>query len=247
MTTAITKSNLNAWTLPLFTLFIWLLAGFCASYWVLKFVTTKPLVATTAQSLPNAAIDTKAIAKLLGAVEGEVNKPMNVVPSTKFVLSGLAFTTGGRGVALIALDEKPAKPYRVGSLVADDLVLKSISKNSAVLGSSMKSPDALTLEMPERKPATSQLSSNMTKLAPVVPAGVRVPAMNQNASNQAIPPSPISAPVGVSSLRPGFIQPNAPAAAAISRFAPKVSGEMPDVLPPSRAIGSDGLPTIAER
>ena len=80
-------------------------------------------------------------------------KAINTPASTKFVLFGLANSAGGQGVALIALDGKPAKPYRVGSLVADDLILKSICKTGVILATSLKSPDGVTLELPERKPA----------------------------------------------------------------------------------------------
>ena len=60
--------------------------------------------------------------------------------------------TKGQGSALIQLNGKPAKPYRVGDTIADGLVLQSVSAHTAHLGQTVSSPAALVLELP-RKPA----------------------------------------------------------------------------------------------
>jgi general secretion pathway protein C len=53
-----------------------------------------------------------------------------------------------RGYAVIAVDGQSAQPFGVGSLVAQGLVLQSVSARSAVLGASRKGPAAVTLELP---------------------------------------------------------------------------------------------------
>lgn len=258
MTTAILKSDTNRWTLRLFTLLVWLLVGLCAAYWAFKFVTTKPVEATAALATPTVVVDSKAIAKLLGATDTVSKQPTNTAASTKFTLFGLAATAGGKGYALIALDGKPARPYRVGSLVADDLMLKSISKTGVVLAASLTSPEGVTLELPERKPANTTAIAAVNQIgappAGAMPAPPRFPAMNTN-----IEPIPSVAPV-----LPLAISPNQPpaaqqpsrvipgAAAAISRFAPQIvpqvssqmsDGQAPNPNPspnPSRATVGTG-------
>jgi general secretion pathway protein C len=52
---------------------------------------------------------------------------------------------------LIAVDGKPAKPVRVGAVVAEGLVLQSTQERRANLGASLQGPAALTLELPAKK------------------------------------------------------------------------------------------------
>jgi general secretion pathway protein C len=52
---------------------------------------------------------------------------------------------------LIAVDGKPAKPFRVGTLVADGLVLQLAEGRRISLGASMDGPQTLVLELPAKK------------------------------------------------------------------------------------------------
>ena len=54
----------------------------------------------------------------------------------------------GGGAALIAIDGKPAKPYRVGSAVDEGLVLQSVQARRAVLAATPEGPQVLALELP---------------------------------------------------------------------------------------------------
>jgi general secretion pathway protein C len=54
------------------------------------------------------------------------------------------------GAALIAVDGKPAKPYRVGDVVEDGLVLQSVKGRNAALGP-VSGAAVLTLELPPLK------------------------------------------------------------------------------------------------
>ena len=245
---AIAKSAQNAsnkvsisWTLRLFTLLVWLLVGLCAAYWAFKFVTTKPVEATAALAAPTVVIDSKAVGRLLGATDNIAVKAINTPASTKFVLFGLANSAGGQGYALIALDGKPAKPYRVGSSVADDLVLKSISKTGVILAASLKAPGGVTLELPERKPAS------MVAVQPILPT-LRMPPNPSMPAN--LPPNLVPSPAVVSTVTPnavGAVQNlGVPAAAAgiadrataaVSRFTPQAS-EPNTVRQPLKALDS---------
>jgi general secretion pathway protein C len=252
------------WTLRVFTLLIWLLVGLCAAYWAFKFVTTKPVEATAALAAPTGVVDSKAVGKLLGATDAVAGKPANTPASTKFVLFGLASSAGGQGVALIALDGKPAKPYRVGSAVADDLLLKSISKTGVMLATSLQAADGVTLELPARKPAnigpiatlanpgaanpTGNPSGNPSfnpSVPPFVPP-VLPPVMPSAA---VIPPQVPAAPVFTAPMPPGAILPSASGTAAaaaglsdrpaaISRFAPRTPADGAPAMPAtSSAVG----------
>jgi general secretion pathway protein C len=168
----------NTWTLRLFTFMVWAAVGLCAAYWAFKFVTTTPVEATAAMVKPAVVVDTKAIAKLLGATDSVATQAMNVVSKVKLSLFGLATAPNGQGIALIAIEDKPAKPYRVGAKVTDDLVLKSISKVDAVLAASSSAPDGPKLELPSRKPATFVASSTPAPGAQFQAPSVTIPATN---------------------------------------------------------------------
>jgi general secretion pathway protein C len=52
---------------------------------------------------------------------------------------------------LIAVDGKLPKPFRVGALVADGLVLQGTETKRVSLGSGVQGPSALTLDLPVNK------------------------------------------------------------------------------------------------
>jgi general secretion pathway protein C len=243
MTPAKANPSSNSWTLRLFTLMLWLAVGLCAAYWAFKFVTTKPVEATAAAAAPAVVVDSKAVAKLLGATDAVAVKPVNVVASTKFVLFGLAATTRGQGVALIALDGKPARPYRVGSMVADDLVLKSISKTGVMLAASTTATEGVTLELPDRKPAN---------IVPITPRFTAPNAPNPTSGTTLAPAfntaMPAGQPPSIPPALPTAVPPGAAAAAAaavgtppISRFAPQMGeGTVPGRIPPTATSSATG-------
>jgi general secretion pathway protein C len=190
MKTANADAGTNTWTLRLFTFLVWLVVGLCATYWAFKFVITKPVEATAGIVTPAVAVDTKAVAKLLGATDSIAVKPVITTASVKLTLFGLAASRNGQGVALIATEDKTAKPYRVGAQVTDDLVLKSISKADAVLAASISALDGQKLELPSRKPVTFV----------TVAAGAATPLFSQLPPPSIIPPDaiPEQPPVSIS-------------------------------------------------
>lgn len=149
----------SIWSLRLITLAVWLLAVLFGAFWAMKFVTVKPVNAAYAVTSPAIAIDSQAIAKLLGAPDLVATKATITPASSNYALFGLATTDGGAGVALIATDGKPAKPYRVGSKVADEWVLKSISRTEAILATGMNAADGMKLDLPVRQPATGSFNT----------------------------------------------------------------------------------------
>jgi general secretion pathway protein C len=218
MTTATLKSGSNSWTLRLFTLLVWAAIGLCTAYWMFKFVTTEAIDAISTTTTSSVVVDTKAVAKLLGATNGSTEKLVDTTRvDVKLSLFGLAASPGGQGFALIAEADKPARPYRIGAKVTDDLVLKSISKTNAILAASMSAPDGLKLELPIRKPGTLVATTNMAQPPSAQPIPSVANAANASTTNAtAAANAPLYAntigtlnPVLAESLRP------------TSRFAPR--------------------------
>lgn len=149
----------TSWSLRLITLAVWLVAVLCGAYWAMKFVTVKPVTANSAAIAPAIVVDSTAVAKLLGATNSVAGQAVITPASSNYALFGLAMTRSGSGVALIATDGKPAKPYRVGSKIADDWVLKSVSRTGVVLAASVSAPDGMKLELPPRRSAAAGLSA----------------------------------------------------------------------------------------
>ena len=101
---------------------------------------------TASTNLPSPPTDPAALARLLGAAAPQAAAPTNV--SSRFVLKGVVSGALGQEAALIVIDDKPAKAFRVGSTVEQGLVLQSASKNKVTLASTQGGPAVLTLEMP---------------------------------------------------------------------------------------------------
>ncbi len=230
----------NTWTLRTFTFLVWVAVGLCAAYWAFKFVTTKPVEATAAMATSAVVVDSKAVAKLLGATDNIAAKPVSA-PTVKLALFGLATTATGHGVALIATEDKPAKPYRVGAKVTDDLVLKSISKVDAVLAASITAPESQKLSLPDRKPATF--------VATAAASQKQAPTATLPATNSATPAYPNSAgtlnPVLVESMRQPPISRFAPRAAGVAAGAPPGAPAMPVQAPVNPAMPSTINPSAA--
>ena len=137
------------WSVRLATLALWALAGASVVYWGLR-LSAQPAAGVPAGAPPAvAAPDAQALARLLGAGPSVSAAAPALSPVSRFVLVGvLAGRQSGAGAALIAIDGKPAKPYRVGAQVDDGLVLQSVGAREARLGAGSKGPHTLTLAIP---------------------------------------------------------------------------------------------------
>lgn len=166
------------WTLRLATFFIWLVAAASGVYWALKFVqgTATPANAAVVAQAPAAGVDTSALARGLGGgvAANDAGVPEVVVASginaSRFVLTGVVMGKSGRdSLALIGVDSKPAKPYRVGAQVADGVVLKSVQTRQVLLAANMQAATAVTLDLPKQAGASVGMAPPIAP-PPVVPA-----------------------------------------------------------------------------
>lgn len=192
------------------TLIVWAAAAASAVAWALQLLADAPkvprgaLVADAARSLSG------DVTRVLGIDAAPAAPAASAAPApdARFQLVGVAAPravgAGGReGVALIAIDGKPARAYRVGAVVeAPDLVLKRVGSRVAELARSGGGP-SIALEIPPpAAAATGQLaaaeSAAGTSPAPgagaraVVPA--RMPAVAPPAVAPPAPPQPAGPP-----------------------------------------------------
>ncbi len=195
----------SRWPAPLSTLVVWVLAGASIVFWALRLaapadVPAPPTVATT----PLAAIDPGAIGQLLGAPSTRVAAATPEAAS-RFVLSGVVADGSRQGAALIAVDDLPPRPFRVGATVGDGYVLQSVDQRTASLGTSMDGAAALTLQLPVQPMALP------APAAPVVLPGA-VPPPQPSQPHPAPPPLNAQVP-----LQPAFqASPQGPASAPVA-------------------------------
>ena len=137
------------WTVRGTTFALWALVGLSAVHWGLKLGGRGDAVDVPAPPpRPVAAVDPTALARLLGSASNAVAAPVATAPAlaSRFQLVGVvAGVSSGGGAALISVDGKPARTYRVGSAIEEGVVLQSVHGRQAVLA---HGGTQLTLELP---------------------------------------------------------------------------------------------------
>jgi general secretion pathway protein C len=93
-----------------------------------------------------ASLDPLAVARVLGAAAPTPSPQVSL--ASRFSLHGVVAGSPGGGAALIAIDGKPARPFRVGSEVEEGLILQSTAARQATLGATRNGPAIVTLDMP---------------------------------------------------------------------------------------------------
>lgn len=145
----------SKWGVRLGTLALWAAAGASVVFWGLRL--SAPPASGMAPVAPPAPLapDAQALARLLGAAPAQAAAPSAapVAPlASRFMLVGvLSGRNSGGGAALIAVDGQPAKPYRVGAVVEEGLVLQALGPRQAQLGAAADGPATVTLDMPLKR------------------------------------------------------------------------------------------------
>ena len=129
------------------------LAGASAVYWGLKWPGASAPSAAASMAVADAApTNPQALARALGGGNAVAAPQAAVVAAAsvagRLSLVGVVANRSRGGAALISIDGKPARPYRVGARVDDALVLQSVAPRRAVLADSLQGPASLTLELP---------------------------------------------------------------------------------------------------
>jgi general secretion pathway protein C len=197
------------------TFALWALAAGSAVFWGLKVSgSTRPLAVPAPAPRQVALADPVSIAKLLGSSPSVVAAAPVVALASRFQLLGVAAgTRSGEGAAVIAVDGKPPRAYRVGSPLDENYSLKSVRGREAVIASQRDGQAVATLEVPQVKMDTTSRAP-----APVVAPGVTPPFVPQPMAPVAVPPPAPVVPQALPQVQP---PPVTPQSAPGRRHAPR--------------------------
>jgi general secretion pathway protein C len=138
------------WTVGGVTFLVWAAAVASLAYWGLKLGAGSSVPPAVAPSQRQAApADPAVVARLLGHAPGAGPSAPAAAPlASRFNLLGVVADRTQQGAALIAVDGRPARPFRVGSRVDEGLILQSVQPRRAVLAAAAGGPAVVTLELP---------------------------------------------------------------------------------------------------
>ena len=145
--------NDNQWMLSRGLAFlVWALVAASTLYWGLQLFVAAPQAPANTAGVAPSAIATSDLTRLLGVdAPPVVEAAAAPAADARFQLVGVvAPRTGGasrEGVALIAVDGKPARASRVGAVVDGDRVLQSVQSRGANLGP-RRGPVNISLQLP---------------------------------------------------------------------------------------------------
>jgi general secretion pathway protein C len=159
---------------------IWALVAATVVFWGMRLL-VRPLAAPAyAVGVGEAGVLRGDLSRLLGATP-VVAAATTVAPApelaARFKLIGLVAgrTAQDPGLALIAVDSKPARAYPVGASLDGDLVLQSVSLRSASIGPA-QGQAAVTLEIPALPmAATGSLPVGGSTIGGPVPGSAAAP------------------------------------------------------------------------
>ena len=156
--------------------FVWALVAASVVFWGLRLFVKGPVA--PAQTLPVAeALAARGdLARLFGAAPVALAAAPTPEPglASRFRLYGVMAPKANQaapashGLALIAVDGKPARPYAVGAAVDADLVVQSGSLRTAAIGPP-RGAAAVTLERAPPTPAATGVPGAGTAVLPVQP------------------------------------------------------------------------------
>lgn len=178
------------WHAPLATTGLWALAAGAAVFWALRLASPTDVVAAAAtMPRPSVAADSDSVARLLGVLPASRTAPVAPEAASRFALSGVVADPSKQGAALISIDGKPPRPFRVGSTIGESYVLQSVGLRSATIGMQADGPAAFTLQLPVRAPiSVSSPATPMTAPAGPLPATMPAVAAPPQMPPQQVPP-----------------------------------------------------------
>jgi general secretion pathway protein C len=136
---------------------LWALAAGSAAFWILQNMNASVNDSANPNANPAARASstqepslTPQVALALGAKNPVAPTAAGALAAVqaRLQLQGVLAVGTKQGTALISVDGKPAKPYRVGSAIEDGLEVTAVTARSASIGSSGAA--AFTLELPNK-------------------------------------------------------------------------------------------------
>jgi general secretion pathway protein C len=197
---------------------VWGLVAASAVFWLLRLVARSPSAPAHTLAVASSTVPRGDLARVLGAppvVKSDKVVPISPALASRFKLLGVAAPRehGDReGLALIAVDGKPARGYRVGAPVDGEIVLLSVHPRGAALGERGATPQ-VQLELPPLpQPATGRPGTiSPLPTSTVMPAGPSIGTMPTTVPPPAGAGQAAEAPTSEAGAAPGA--PNAPATA----------------------------------
>lgn len=188
------------WPARLAAFILWALAAVSASFWFTKVSGTSrdPVTARTiASDIPTPqSADLARVFGPPGAGPASAGigpgLPAAADPAARLRLLGVVANRAQVGVALIAVDGQPPRPYRVGSVLQGGWTLQKVGSRSATLASGDSGVAAVTIELAALPGAATGAGGK-----PPTPAPPRMPAapgQDGQAAGQAPAAATVAAP-----------------------------------------------------
>ena len=207
---------------------IWAAVAGTAAFWGLRVFAAAPAIPAHAQAAGMGDLPPADVSRVLGSAPVVVEAaPLAPEVASRFQLVGVAAPRASDarpgGVALIAVDGKPPRAYRVGMAIESGIVLQSVHARGAALGPSGQAPQ-VQLELPP-------LPAPNTGTLPVEPYGATT------LPSAGMPPS--AAPAVPGAVPPGYVPGVQPP--ALFR-PPAMTNQMPAARPPMPVPGQQVVP-----
>lgn len=136
----------TTWVPAVASAIVWMAASALGGYWVLLWPDPTPVPADAVPTMPAPSPSFTGLPRALGAAGVDDN---SVAQKQVFELVGIVATGSGRGAALIGTNGQPPQPFQVGQVVADGLILQSLTNRLVRLGSQAHGPAAIELSLPD--------------------------------------------------------------------------------------------------
>ena len=179
---------------------IWALVAASAVFWALRLGARGPSAPPYTLPVGDSSSARGDLSRLLGSAPAASAAAATPEASSRFHLVGVAAPRAsapqGFGIALLSIDGKPARPFRVGAHVDGDLMLRSVAQRSATFGPA-SGATSFTLELPPRPlPATGTLPGvTSMQQAPAAPSEPDEPLPRDVPEVAAPQPQPLPRPL----------------------------------------------------
>ncbi|MBI5719882.1 MAG: hypothetical protein HZC37_19590 [Burkholderiales bacterium] len=183
------------------TFLVWALVAASAAAWGLKLFVTAPSAPPQVAVAGQSQLPRGDITRVLGAdappVDPTAGESLAGAPAdARFQLVGVVAPRGSEtargGVALIAVDGKPARAYRVGALVDGENIVQAIRARGADLGPS-GGKVLVALNIPPPAPPTTGTLPDARSATPAAPVSRAAPVPSR-AAPVAPPPAAVPTP-----------------------------------------------------
>jgi general secretion pathway protein C len=195
--------------------FLWAAAAASLAYWGLRVGVAAPPLPASVQPVSTAMVLRGDVMRLFATPTADAVLPTEPALASRFKLVGVMAPRSeergtGEGIALIAVDGKPPRPFRVGATIDDRLVLQAVARRGATLGPA-QGLASVRLELPPLVPAATGSLPPAPSFSPNAVQPVPRPQPYSRQGTPDIEPAQqqMEAPEG-QNIEPEFVPPPAP-------------------------------------